>query len=112
MASTGETQQPQQQSSDNHEDEHSVPDVELLTFQKQRSTPKVRLSEMCVDGSETLHAEIDDFGAMSGGQHIGLAAAGHEENVIRQLHHAGSLDASSILPDVGGATGGAEESKQ
>ena len=99
-----------QQSSDDNNDIHAVPDVELLTFQKQRSTPKVCLAEVAEDG-EQIHAEIDDFGTMAldTNQHIGLAAAGHEENVIRQLHKKGSLDASSILPDV--AQIQAEESK-
>ena len=99
-----------QQSSESDQDIHAVPDVELLSFQKQRSTPKVMLSEVNQDG-EQIHAEIDDFGTMADdhNQHIGLSAAGHEENVIRQLHKAGSLDASSILPDV--AQIQAEESK-
>ena len=44
------------------DDIHAVPDVELLQFQKQRSTPKVRLSEVNVDGEEVVHAEVDDFG--------------------------------------------------
>ena len=31
---------------------------------------------------------------------MGIAPAGTEEQVIRQLHKAGSLDASEILPDI------------
>ena len=103
---------PQAESSSSEQDIHAVPDVELLQFQKQRSTPKVRLSEVNIDGAEMVHAEIDDFGAVQGEtMHIGMAAAGQEEQVIRKLHKAGSLDASSILPDVTGEAP-SEESKQ
>ena len=70
-------------------------------MQKQRSTPKVRVSECGLEG-EMVHCEIEDFAQMSGGNPnmMGIAPAGTEEEVIRQLHKAGSLDASSILPDV------------
>ena len=45
------------------DDIHAVPDVELLQFQKQRSTPKVRLSEVNMDNDEEIvHAEVEDFG--------------------------------------------------
>ena len=83
-------------------DEHAVPDVELLQFQKQRSTPKVRLSEVNVDGlGEIIHAEVEDFAQQSdSAAQFGMARAGSEEQVIRQLIKAGSIDPTSILPDV------------
>ena len=31
---------------------------------------------------------------------MGMARAGSEEQVIRQLHRAGSIDASPLLPDL------------
>ena len=43
------------------DDELVVPDVELLQFQKQRSTPKVSLSEVMVDGDEQVHLEVENF---------------------------------------------------
>ena len=97
QASSGEQQVDSTSGSD--QDIHSVPDAELLKFQKQRSTPKVAVDEVGHDG-ETNVCEVDDFGLMSGGAQMGMMPAGTEESVIRQLHHAGSLDASSILPDV------------
>ena len=39
----------------------AVPDVELLAFQKQRSTPKVSLSGVNEDGQEDNLLELDDF---------------------------------------------------
>ena len=71
QASTGDqpsnvANQVQADSSGSDHDIHAVPDVELLKFQKQRSTPKVRLSEVNVDGEEVLHMEVEDFGNMSG----------------------------------------------
>ena len=65
-----------QDSSD--QDIHAVPDVELLQFHKQRSTPKVRLSEVSVDG-ENVICEVDDFAQVSGPAQMGMAEAGHEE---------------------------------
>ena len=102
------------QESTGHDDEHAVPDVELLQFQKQRSTPKVRLSEVNVDGAdEIVHAEVEDFAQVSGSAaHLGMARAGSEEQVIRQLHKAGSIDATALLPDVTAVlqeTGGAAQ---
>ena len=81
------------------QDIHAVPDVELLNFHKQRSTPKVSLSEVSHEG-ENVICEVDDFAQVSGPALMGMAEAGHEEQVIRQLHKAGSIDASAILPDV------------
>ena len=68
-------------------------------------------------GEEILHAEVDDFGnATTDDKHMGLAKSGTEENVIRQLHKAGSLDASEILKDLDSkdtaAASGEEEKKQ
>ncbi len=62
----------------------------------------MRLSEVNMDtGEEILHAEVDDFGKMAGPTaHMGLAKSGTEEEVVRQLHKAGSLDASDILKDL------------
>ena len=107
-----ETNQPTAQNEANAVDEHAVPDVELLQFQKQRSTPKVKLSEVQLDGGdEIVHAEVEDFGQVSTtAVHLGMARAGSEEQVIRQLHKAGSIDATGLLPDVEAAlqeTGGA-----
>ena len=84
------------------DEDHAVPDVELLQFQKQRSTPKVRLSEVNMDNDEEIvHAEVEDFGQVStSAAHLGMARAGSEEVVIRQLHKAGSIDASALLPDI------------
>ena len=53
-----------------------------------------------VDGDELCHAEIDDFGAVSGPAMMGMAPAGSEEQVIHALHKAGSLGAAAIVPDV------------
>ena len=71
-----------QESSESDHDIHAVPDVELLQFQKQRSTPKVSLSEMCMDtGTEIYHAADIEFGATAAGTaaHMGMAVAGTEE---------------------------------
>ena len=91
------------ESSESDQDIYSVPDVELLQFQKQRSTPKVKLSEMQLDGQEVVHVEVDNFDSMASAaaiDHMGMAVAGTEEQVIRQLHKAGSLDASELIPDL------------
>ena len=88
---------------DSHsDDEHAVPDVELLQFQKQRSTPKVSISECHLDNyTDTVHAEVEDFGQIEASASLmGMARSGHEEQVIRQLHRAGSIDATALLPDV------------
>ena len=81
-------------------DIHAVPDVELLQMQKQRSMPRVSLSEVSHEG-EVVHAVVDDFAQVSGGaETMGMAAAGTEEQVIRQLQRAGSLNnADVLLPD-------------
>ena len=58
---------------------------------------------MCLEtGEEVVHAEIENFGAMADthGDHMGMAVAGTEEQVIRKLHNAGSIDASDLLPDL------------
>ena len=118
QASSGEQPMDNNQAAANndeeHDDEHALPDAALLQFQKQRSTPKVRISEMCVDThEEVVHAEVDDFAQFEGSPLIvGMAKAGTEERVIRQLHKAGSIDASALLPDVQAAmqdTGAAQE---
>ena len=83
-------------------DIHAVPDVELLTFQKQRSTPAVQLSEVGADEEEIIHCEVENFaqgGAISAAQ-MGMAPAGTDEHVIRTLHKQGSIDASPLHPDV------------
>ena len=78
----------------------AVPDVGLLAFQKQRSTPKVSLSEITGDGQENKLLELDDFAdcADKGDQHYGMMQAGGEERVVKELIRAGSLDPSG-LPD-------------
>ena len=62
----------------------------------------MRLSEVLVDGQdEIVHAEGEDFGQVSNtAAHLGMARAGSEEQVIRILHKAGSIDATGLLPDV------------
>ena len=81
------------------ERDHAVPDAELLTFQKQRSTPKVRLSEV-VDGEEIEHLAIDDFAKHdcenTEKPHYGMMKAGGEEKVLNQLKRAGTLDSDGI----------------
>ena len=77
-----------------------VPDVALLTFQKQRSTPKVILAEI-MDDNEVVHAEVDDFGEIAdAAPQMGMAPAGSEEQAIRILHKQGSLDARGIVDDL------------
>ena len=78
-----------------------MPDVELLQFQKQRSTPKVRLSEVLIEGNEVVHCEIEEFGEVHEDvPHLGMAKAGQEEQIIRQLQRAGSLGPAEILPSL------------
>ena len=58
---------------------------------------------MQLDGQEVVHVEVDNFDSMAGNaaiDHMGMAVAGTEEQVIRQLHKAGSLDASELIPDL------------
>ena len=73
--------------------EHAVDDVELLAFQKQRSMPKVRLSNVGQDGEEHL-LEVDDFANIEnkGEEHYGMMKSGGEEKIVKQLIKAGSLD--------------------
>ena len=74
---------------------HAVPDVELLQFQKQRSTPKVSLSSVNLDGEEENIVEIDDFANVDqNAGSIGMAPAGTEDFVVRELKRAGSLKMS------------------
>ena len=78
----------------------AVPDVGLLAFQKQRSTPKVSLSEINAEGQENHLVEIDDFAdcADKSDAHYGMMQAGGEEKIVKELIRAGSLDTSG-LPD-------------
>ena len=71
----------QQAPAQQEDDEHAVPDAELIQFHKQRNTPKVRLSEVQLEGEEEIvHAEVDDFGQFSGSAaQLGMARAGSEE---------------------------------
>ena len=80
------------------EDDHAVPDVELLAFQKQRSTPKVSLSGIGADGQEEQYVEIDDFAdcADKGEAHYGMMQAGGEEKIVKELIRAGSLDPDGL----------------
>ena len=66
------------------EDDVATPDVELLQFQKQRSTPKVRLSEVNVDGTELVHCDIDNFEehVEPDSPYLGMAKAGADEEII------------------------------
>ena len=106
-ASSGEQpdNQPMQAAAEQNEGEAAaqdmhVPDVALLTFQKQRSTPKVILAEI-IDDTEVVHAEVDDFGEIAqAAPQMGMAAAGTEEQAIRILHKQGSLDARGIVDDL------------
>ena len=81
------------------EQAYAVPDAELLTFQKQRSTPKVRLSEM-VDGDEIEHLAIDDFATHdcenTDKPHYGMMKAGGEDKVVKKLIKAGTLDSEGM----------------
>ena len=63
-----------------HEQEHAVPDVELLQFQKQRSTPKVRLSNVNEEGIEEELLQVDNFEQLAdkGEDHYGMMQAGGE----------------------------------
>ena len=81
-----------------NDQEHAVPDVELLQFQKQRSTPAVRLSSVCEEGIETELLQVDNFEqiAEKGEDHYGMMQAGGEEKVIKQLIKQGSLDVNGI----------------
>ena len=49
-------------------------DAELLAMQKQRSIPRVSLSNVGLDG-EQLVMEVDDFGKIDA-DNLGMAAAG------------------------------------
>ena len=78
-----------------NDDELAVPDVELLQFQKQRSTPKVSLSEVNVDGDEQVHLEVENFeGLDAETPHLGMAKAGNDDKIVLSLQRAGSLDIS------------------
>ena len=60
------------------------------------------LSEMGLDGIEVVKVEVENFGEVAGAQvdNYGMAVAGTEEQVIRQLHKAGSLDGRELIPDL------------
>lgn len=62
------------------------------------------LSEFVDEGEEVVHAEIDNFAeegnTASVAAHTGMARAGSEEQIIKQLVKAGSLDANSIIPNL------------
>ena len=75
-----------------------MPDVELLQFQKQRSTPKVRLSNVNEEGIETELLQVDNFEQLAekGEDHYGMMQAGGEQKIIKQLIKQGSLDASGL----------------
>ena len=65
--------------------EHAVDDVELLAFQKQRSMPKVRLSNVGQDGHEEELLQIDDFTNLEnkGEEHYGMMKSGGEEKIVK-----------------------------
>ena len=81
-----------------NEQEHAVPDVELLQFQKQRSTPKVRLSNVNEEGIEEQLLAVDSFEQLAekGEEHYGMMQAGGETKIIKQLIKQGSLDANGM----------------
>ena len=81
-----------------NEQEHAVPDVELLQFQKQRSTPKVRLSNVNEEGIEEQLLAVDNFEQLAekGEDHYGMMQAGGEQKIIKQLIKQGSLDANGM----------------
>ena len=65
---------------------------------KQRSTPKVRLSEI-VDGDDVEHLAIDDFAKHDEDgekKHYGMMQAGGEEKIIKELKKAGTLDSDGF----------------
>ena len=87
-----------QSSSQSIEEDHDLAknDDDLLAFQKQRSTPAISLASVGHDG-EKLELEVDDFGQMDAdGGNLGMAAAGTEEAIIRQLHKQGSFDQEKL----------------
>lgn len=62
-------------------------DHELLAFQKQRSTPKVSLSNFGEE-EEQVVVEVDDFGQVTDHpQLIGMLSAGTEERMMEEVVH-------------------------
>ena len=86
-----------------------IADAAVLDMPAEKPAPAVAApSDVSIVGftgvadeqGENVICEVDDFAQVSGPALMGMAEAGHEEQVIRQLHKAGSIDASAILPDV------------
>ena len=71
--------------------DEEVPDVELLEFQKKRSTPLFRLSSVAIDQEEEeLLCEVQDFSKIEDKvAQVGLLPAGVEDQIgleaLRQL---------------------------
>ena len=92
MAELASAQQSEQAQVPAEDEDFAVPDVELLKFQKERSTPAIRLSEVNVDGTEDVHAEVEDFSQVEpNSPFLGMAKAGTDEQIVLQLKRAGSL---------------------
>ena len=95
-----EANKPDTDNSASIEEDHelAVPDAGLLQFQKQRSTPKVVLSEVTHEGDENHLLQIDDFADCQdkGEGQYGMMQAGGEEKVIKELIRAGSLDPEGL----------------
>lgn len=70
-------------------------DAELLAMQKQRSIPRVSLSNVGLDG-EQLVMEVDDFGKIDA-DNLGMAAAGQEEKILQHLERQGSFDPEHLV---------------
>ena len=72
------------------------PDDDLLAFQNQRKTPAISLASVGLDG-EKLELEVDNVEQLDQtGSNLGMAAAGTEEKIIRQLHKQGSFDQAKL----------------
>ena len=80
MAELASAQQPEQAGVSTEDEDFAVPDVELLKFQKERSTPKISLSEVNIDGSEDVHADVEDITQVEpNSPFLGMAQAGTDE---------------------------------
>jgi hypothetical protein len=74
------------------EEEVTSPDHTLLEFQKQRSMPKVSLSDV-TEVVEKKLIEIDHFGELADAdhKHYGMLPAGTEEVIVETLKKQGSI---------------------
>jgi len=82
------------------EEEVTSPDHTLLEFQKQRSMPKVSLSDV-TDHVEKHLIEIDHFGELADAdhEHYGMLPAGTEEVIVETLKKQGSIKMDHPMVD-------------